>query len=90
FCKAPTNTQADQQATGASISQTVSGSNCVNLPPVWNDRISSVHTQENCIQIFEHAGCSGNSEALYPGTFNHNDLQSIGWNDKNVLFRLCN
>ncbi|CAL8143323.1 unnamed protein product [Orchesella dallaii] len=74
---------------GSSIRQSVFGSNCVNLPHVWNDRISSINTEGNCIIIFEHGGCSGSSEALYPGTFNHDDLGGIGWNDKISSFKLC-
>ncbi|CAL8116343.1 unnamed protein product [Orchesella dallaii] len=74
---------------GHSIIYTVYGTGCNNLSPEWNDRISSVNTHGNCVLAWEHAGCTGRSERIAPGTPHHGHLPALGFNDAISSFQLC-
>lgn len=55
----------------------------------FNDRISSINTHGNCVDVFIDAGCKGATFRIGPGTTCHNNLGDCGLNDSVSSLRLC-
>lgn len=53
-----------------------------------NERISSIDTHENCVVVWEHPNCAGESLRMFPGSPSHHDLSQIAmrgylsWDDE--------
>lgn len=62
---------------------------CENLPGNWNDRASSLTTNDNCFLIFEHGDCHGRSTRMAPGTPSHDNLDQINFNKAITSLQVC-
>ncbi len=74
---------------GQSYTVEFEGLACFNMPSWFNDKASSVNTDNNCILAFEHGECEGKMERIAPGTRDHANLGGIDMNDKISSFRQC-
>jgi len=61
---------------------------CVNLQ-LFKNRVSSINTRGNCINVYIQAGCSGATARIAPGTGCHSNLGDCGMNDSVRSLRLC-
>lgn len=62
---------------------------CVNLPGAWNDRASSINTNENCVIVFKDSDCHGQSTHLEPGTPFHHHLDGIDFDNSITSAQVC-
>ncbi|XP_035712641.1 G-type lectin S-receptor-like serine/threonine-protein kinase SD1-13 [Folsomia candida] len=83
---------------GACKAFQISGEQCLNLDD-YNDKVSSIDTLGNCMMIWEHPHCTGDSVEIGPLTMYNTDLRGLkmsdgrNWDDQmssiSVSPRLC-
>lgn len=62
---------------------------CTNTPEYFKDQGSSIETFGDCVRIWEHANCEGNSTIVYPGTQYRNNFFNLKFNDILSSVSLC-
>jgi hypothetical protein len=55
----------------------------------FNDLTSSVDTRRQCIQLFEHRGCTGRDLKIAPGVGCNDNLGDCDFNDVATSFKKC-
>jgi hypothetical protein len=67
------------------------GLECSNLPGFFNDRTTSIDTAGNCVILYEHGNCIGNSITVHGLSDCHHNLGFCGlnFNDKTSSFKEC-
>ncbi|CAH0390487.1 unnamed protein product [Bemisia tabaci] len=67
----------------------ITSSSCVNLPPEFQKKVSSVNTHGRCVTLHDRKDCSGRSIVLYPGNPYHNKLSEWIFDNKAASFGPC-
>lgn len=65
------------------------GKGCYSMEKDWDNRISSVDTQGNCIMAFDKTDCRGSSVELSPSSSGANDLKTLRFDNQISSISTC-